>query len=279
MDTRVKKELIKEVFSTQLPRLIEEIERKVDKSSFAAPSNESWAKASPTKQSYQNALNEEQISKITELLLDTEEGAFELAITVLKTHGTSINYIVLELIPEIARKLGEQWAEDTLSFAEVSIGVGKLERAIYKLDYLFQATQLDRRQNKSILISPYPDSQHTLGTLILSNFFTYSGWQVYRPANNGLNAIIHEIESKYHHVLGISISTYEQLKDLPNLIKLLKNKSNNPQIIVLIGGTLYNKSPEEFNHIQADVKAFTPEESVRKLEQHLSQLEKKYLDA
>lgn len=279
MDTRVKKELIREVFSTQLPRLIEEIERKVDKSSFAAPSNESWVKASPTKKSYQNALNEEQISKITELLLDTEEGAFELAITVLKTHGTSINYIVLELIPEIARKLGEQWAEDTLSFAEVSIGVGKLERAIYKLDYLFQATQLDKRQNKSILISPYPDSQHSLGTLILSNFFTYSGWQVYRPANNGLNAIIHQIESKYHHVLGISISTYEQLKDLPNLIKLLKNKSNNPQIIVLIGGPLYNKSPEEFNHIQADVKAFTPEESVRKLEQHLSQLEKKYLDA
>ena len=107
----------------------------------------------------------------------------------------------------------------------------------------------------------------------LSNFFTYSGWQVYRPANNGLNAIIHEIESKHHHVLGISISTYEQLQELPSLIKLLKGKSNNPQILVLIGGPLYNKSPEKFNHIQADVKAFTPEESVQKLDQHLSLIE------
>jgi methanogenic corrinoid protein MtbC1 len=273
MDTLVKKELIREVFNTQLPGLIEEIERKVVRSSFGSPSNESWIQAPATQQRYQNRLNEEQICKITELLLDTEEGAFELAITVLKTHGSSINYIVLELIPEIAIRLGKHWEDDTLSFAEVSIGVGRLERVIHKLDYLFQATQLEKRQNKSILISPFPDSQHSLGTLILSNFFTYSGWQVYRPTNNGLNAIIHEIQSKHQHALGISISTYEQLEELPSLIELLKEKSNNPQIIVLIGGPLYNRSPEKFNHIQADVKAFTPEESVQKLDQHLSLLQ------
>jgi len=279
MDTLVKKELIREVFNTQLPGLIEEIERKVVWSSFGSPSNESWIQAPATQQRYQNRLSEEQIYKITELLLDTEEGAFELAITVLKTHGSSINYIVLELIPEIAKKLGKHWEEDTLSFAEVSIGVGRLERAIHKLDYLFQVTQLEKRQNKSILISPFPDSQHSLGTLILSNFFTYSGWLVYRPINNRLHSLIHEIESKYQHAIGVSISTYKQLQELPSLIQLLKEKSNNPQIIVLIGGPLYNKAPEKFNHIQADVKAFTPEESVQKLEQHLSLLEKKYLDA
>lgn len=270
MDTSVKKELIREVFSNQLPRLIEKIERKVNGAGFGSPSNESWIKPPAAQYGQQKALNEEQICKITQLLLDTEEGAFELAITVLKTHGASINYIVLELIPEIAKKLGKQWEDDTLSFAEVSIGVGKLERAIHKLDYLFQATQLEKRQNKSILISPFPDSQHSLGVLILSNFFIHSGWQVHRPANNSLNAIIHEIESKYQHALGISISTYEQLQELPDLIKLLKGRSNNPQMIVLIGGPLYNKSPEKFNHIQADVKAFTPEESVQKLDQHLN---------
>lgn len=274
MDSLVKKELIREVFSTQLPRLVKEIERKVDKSPFGSSSNGSWHQTSSNHRSHKDTLDEKEINRITQLLLDTEEGAFELAITVLKTHGASINYIVLELIPEIAKKLGKQWEDDTLSFAEVSIGVGKLERAIHKLDYLFQASQLEKRQNKSIVISPFPDSQHSLGTLILSNFFTHSGWQVYRPANNGLHSIIHEIESKHHHVLAISISTYEQLHELPGLIQLLKEKSNNPQIIVLIGGPLYNKSPEKFNHIQADVKAFTPEESVQKLDQHLSSLEK-----
>jgi len=274
MDSLVKKELIREVFSTQLPRLVQEIERKVDKSPFGPSSNGNWHLTAQSHRSQKDVLDEEEINRITQLLLDTEEGAFELAITVLKTHGASINYIVLELIPEIAKKLGKQWEEDTLSFAEVSIGVSKLERAIHKLDYLFQASQLEKRQNKSIVISSFPDSQHSLGTLILSNFFTHSGWQVYRPTNNSLHSIIHEIEAKHHDVLGISISTYEQLQQLPSLIQLLKEKSNNPQIIVLIGGPLYNKAPEKFNHIQADVKAFTPEESVQKLDQHLSLLEK-----
>ncbi len=48
----------------------------------------------------------------------------------------------------------------------------------------------------------------------------------------------------------------------------------NPEIIVLIGGPLSTPAPDEFEHIQANIKAFTPEESVQKLEQHLSQLEK-----
>ena len=44
-------------------------------------------------------------------------------------------------------------------------------------------------------------------------------------------------------------------------------------MIVLIGGPLYNKAPDAFDHIQAEVMAFSPEESVQKLEQHLSQFE------
>ena len=207
-------------------------------------------------------------------MLNTEEGAFEFAITVFKAHGMPIDYIILELIPAIARKLGTQWEEDTLSFADVSIGASRLERAIYKLDYLFQANQLDRQQNKSIFISTCPGSQHSLGALIFSNFLTFSGWKVYRPKQVDIESSIYGVMSKEHQALAISVSTHDQLEQLPKLIDLLREKSKNPGILVLIGGPLYNKAPDEFDHIQADIKAFSPEESVQKLEHHLSQLEK-----
>jgi len=270
-----KKELIREVVSTQLPDLIEEIERKVDGSASRISSNQNWVQSAQVKQDeYRNTLAEEEINKLTNLLLDTQEGSFELAITVLKTHGASIDYIVLELIPAIARKLGEQWEDDSLSFADVSIGVNKLERVIYKLDYLFQANQLDRQQNKAIFITGFPGSQHSLGSLIFANFLIFSGWQVHRPNQVNLDSIIHGVSSKALQAIAISVSTSEQLEQLPSLIDLLRQKSQNPKIIVLIGGPLYNKMPDAFDHIQAEVKAFSPEESVEKLEQHLSQLEK-----
>lgn len=275
MNTLAKKELIREVFSTQLPSLIEEIERKVDSSASKTSSNQKWVQEPRARRDqHPHSLNQDEIDQLTKLLLNTEEGAFEFAITVFKAHGMPIDYIVLELIPAIARKLGKEWEEDTLSFADVSIGVSKLERVIYKLDYLFQANQLERQQNKSIFISTCPGSQHSLGALIFSNFLTFSGWKVYRPKQADIESITYGIMSKEHQALAISVSTNEQLEQLPKLIDLLREKSKNPGIIVLIGGPLYNKSPNEFDHIQADIKAFTPEESVQKLEQHLSQLEK-----
>jgi MerR family transcriptional regulator, light-induced transcriptional regulator len=275
VNSLAKKELIREVVGTQLPDLIGEIERKVDVSASRTSSNQNWIQLPRLKQDqYRNTLDEEEIHKLTNLLLDTEEGSFELAITVLKTHGASINYIVLDLIPAIARQFGKQWEDDSLSFAEVSIGVNKLERVIHKLDYLFQANQLDRQQNKSIFISGFPGSQHSLGSLIFANFLIFSGWQVHRPSQVNTDSIIYGVSSKELQAVAISISTSEQLEKLPKLINLLREKSRNPKIIVLIGGPLYNKMPGEFDHIQADIKAFSPEESVQKLEQRLSQLEK-----
>jgi methanogenic corrinoid protein MtbC1 len=271
-----KKELIMEVFSTQLPRLVEEIERKVEGANKPKASNEDgWIESpAPTLGKKGGMLDDEEINRITQLLLSTEDGAFELAITVLKTHGVSINYIVLDLIPTIARRLGKQWEDDTLSFAEVSIGVNRLERVIHKLDYLFQVTQLEKRGDHSILISVFPESQHSLGTLILSNYFIHSGWRVYRPENTSLKSISRELESNKHDAIAISISCDEQLERLPNTISVLREKSKNPKIIVLIGGPLYNKAPAKFDHIQADIKAFTPEECVERLNLVLSQIQK-----
>lgn len=265
-----------EVFSTQLPRLVEEIERKVEGANQPKASNEDgWIESpAPTLGKKGGMLDDEEINRITQLLLSTEDGAFELAITVLKTHGVSINYIVLDLIPTIARRLGKQWEDDTLSFAEVSIGVNRLERVIHKLDYLFQVTQLEKRGDHSILISVFPESQHSLGTLILSNYFIHSGWRVYRPENTSLKSISRELESNKHDAIAISISCDEQLERLPNTISALREKSKNPKIIVLIGGPLYNKAPAKFDHIQADIKAFTPEECVERLNLVLSQIQK-----
>lgn len=275
MNTLAKKELILEVVSTQLPNLIEEIERKVDDSASRISSNQSWVQTTPQarRDHAPNALDEEEINRIADLLLNAEEDAFEYAIKTHKAHGVPIDYIVLDLIPEIARKLGKHWEEDSLSFADVSIGVNKLERVIYKLDYLFQANQLERQQNKSIFVSGCPGSQHSLGTLIFANFLTFSGWQVHRPNKVNIDCMVEGVESKNHQALAISVATNEQLEQLPNLISLLRQKSKNPKIIVLIGGPLYNKTPDAFDDIQADIKACSPEESVQKLEQYLSHLD------
>jgi methanogenic corrinoid protein MtbC1 len=184
--------------------------------------------------------------------------------------GMGIDLIVLELIPRIARKLGNQWSSDNLSFAEVTIATGRLQKLIYSLDHLYQETRTSLTTSHSILVTASPGSYHTLGPLILSNYFTWAGWSVLSESVPSERFIETTIASTSLTAIAVSIANYDQLDRLPKLIQLIRSKSLNPAIIVLTGGSLYNSDAMSFGHIKADIKSSTPEEALHQLNQILN---------
>ena len=194
----------------------------------------------------------------------------EQYITELLNLGMGIDLIVLELIPRIARKLGNQWASDSLSFAEVTIATGRLQKLIYSLDHLYQETRTSSSTAHSILVTAAPGSHHTLGPLILSNYFTWAGWSVLSESAPSERFIETTVASKSLTAIAVSIADYDQLDRLPKLIQSIRNKSLNPAIIVLTGGSLYNADAMSFGHIKADIKSSTPEEALHQLNRMLN---------
>lgn len=194
----------------------------------------------------------------------------EQYITELLNLGMGIDLIVLELIPRIARKLGNQWASDSLSFAEVTIATGRLQKLIYSLDHLYQETRTSPTTTHSILVTAAPGSHHTLGPLILSNYFTWAGWSVLSETVPSERFIETTVTSKSLTAIAVSIADYDQLDRLPKLIQSIRNKSLNPAIIVLTGGSLYNADAMSFGHIKADIKSSTPEEALHQLNRILN---------
>ena len=184
--------------------------------------------------------------------------------------GVSADSIVLDLIPRIARKLGDQWLSDSLSFAEVTIATGQLQKMIYGLDHLFQETKVGSSLTKRILISAAPESHHTLGPLILANYFTWAGWNVFSESPPKRSYIKKIITSEVLTAIAISIADYEQLDRLPELIQMIRKQSRNPEIIILVGGSLYNDDAACFGHIKADIKSSTPEEALHQLNRILN---------
>ena len=194
----------------------------------------------------------------------------EQYITELLNLGMGIDLIVLELIPRIARKLGNQWASDSLSFAEVTIATGRLQKLIYSLDHLYQETRTSSTTTHSILVTAAPGSHHTLGPLILSNYFTWAGWSVLSESAPSEHFIETTVTSKSLTAIAVSIADYDQLDRLPKLIQSIRSKSLNPAIIVLTGGSLYNADAMSFGHIKADIKSSTPEEALHQLNRILN---------
>jgi methanogenic corrinoid protein MtbC1 len=184
--------------------------------------------------------------------------------------GMGVDSIVLELIPRIARKLGDQWVSDNLSFTEVTIATGRLQKLIYSLDHLFQETRIHAPTAHSIFISASPGSHHTLGPLILSNYFTWAGWNVHNESTPTQEGIQARVANQKLTAIAISVADYDQLDQLPVLIQSIRNKSLNPAIIVLTGGSLYNSDAMSFGHIKADIKSNTPEEALHQLNRILN---------
>jgi methanogenic corrinoid protein MtbC1 len=184
--------------------------------------------------------------------------------------GMGVDSIVLELIPRIARKLGDQWVSDNLSFSEVTIATGRLQKLIYSLDHLFQETRTNASTAHSILVTATPGSHHTLGPLILSNCFTWAGWNVLSESAPNQRYIETTVASKSLTAIAVSVADYDQLDQLPALIQSIRSKSLNPAIIVLTGGSLYNSDALSFGHIKADIKSNTPEEALHQLNRILN---------
>jgi methanogenic corrinoid protein MtbC1 len=184
--------------------------------------------------------------------------------------GMGVDSIVLELIPRIARKLGDQWVSDSLSFTEVTIATGRLQKLIYSLDHLFQETRTNASTTHSILVTATPGSHHTLGPLILSNYFTWAGWNVLSESAPTQRYIETTVATKSLTAIAVSVADYDQLDQLPALIQAIRSKSLNPAIIVLTGGSLYNSDALSFGHIKADIKSNTPEEALHQLNRILN---------
>jgi methanogenic corrinoid protein MtbC1 len=78
------------------------------------------------------------------------------------------------------------------------------------------------------------------------------------------------VGSKSLTAIALSVADYDQLDQLPMLIQSIRNKSLNPAIIVLTGGSLYNSDSMSFGHIKADIKSNTPEEALHQINRILN---------
>ena len=178
----------------------------------------------------------------------------------------AIDSIYLDLIPKTARKLGDLWEQDICTFSEVTIGLWRLHHIIYGLSREFQIKNNSPIENLNALLIPAPNSQHSIGLFIVSEFFRRAGWRVWGEPNLQAEQINNLIFSQWFDVIGISVGYEEQLVNVNQLIHSLRSRSMNPNVAFMVGGPLYNSHPELFDSIEADIKSSDANDAIRQAE-------------
>jgi methanogenic corrinoid protein MtbC1 len=194
-----------------------------------------------------------EISVFMNLCLADEEQACQNYIKKLIADGITTDQLFLELITPAARLLGEKWDQDLLDFTQVTQGLVRLHSITHEIGFEYQDGPTQAGEVRRLLIASAPDSKHFLGPNIVANFFRKFGWQVVLDVSASSQELIHAAGNEWFDLIGISVSTQQQLNTLRQLVADLKKRSRNPQTKVMLGGPIFNVEEHVATEYGADV--------------------------
>ncbi|MGL4241875.1 MAG: cobalamin B12-binding domain-containing protein [Beijerinckiaceae bacterium] len=159
----------------------------------------------------------------------------EATLAVLKLRGISREDILLELFQPVARRLGDMWRNDDCTFADVTLGVGRLQRLL-RSEAMPPARRPVRAGRGSILIACLPGEQHTFGAFIIEDFFRQAGWETVTWSGAQDKTLETVARSAPFDVIGISVGNDHLLGGMKSMAQALRGVSSRHLMGIVAGG-------------------------------------------
>ena len=115
-----------------------------------------------------------------------------------------------------------------------------------------------------------PGAQHSLGLLMLSEFFKRAGWNVTVGVPQDVAEFKRLFQSEWFDAVGVSISSDRQLDALASLLPSLRQGADNVQLRLFVGGPMALLSSQLLKGLAADVVREDAPATVAWLEQRMT---------
>ena len=197
----------------------------------------------------------EDVTAFSRLVLAPDERLARSCIDLMRTRGISVEAIYVDLLAPVARHLGELWEEDLCDFTDVAMGLGRLQQILRELSGGLAEGGVQSSEGRRILLLPCPGEQHTFGLVMVGEFFRRAGWDVSGgPAEVKLDAAS-LVQGDRFDVVGLSLAGDTHLAELGQCIRAIRQRSLNPDVVVLVGGPAFLTHPEYLEQVRADAVA------------------------
>ncbi len=170
--------------------------------------------------------------------------------------GVPVEAIYLDVLAPAARRLGEMWTNDDCSFAEVTMGLCRLQRMMRALAHMAEQGELsDPRPTRRVLLASVPNEQHSFGLLMLEEFFRRASWDVDTLSGTGRSQILRTVALSKPAVVGLSASVDDNVDGMARLVDDIRDASGDQRLIVMVGGRFFNDNPEQVATVGGDFTA------------------------
>jgi MerR family transcriptional regulator, light-induced transcriptional regulator len=194
-----------------------------------------------------------EVEKFAALALGNDDGAAFAYVQERLEQGTSVESVFLELLAPAARELGAQWESDATDFANVTLGVGRLQMIMRQLGDRFAEETSGHHAGESVLLTIIPGEQHSFGLSMVAEFFRRAGWNLCTgpfSSHQELTALVH---NHWFDVVGFSISSDRRLDELRKDIQEIRHGSRNRNVGIMLGGPMMIADPGLVASMGADM--------------------------
>jgi len=193
----------------------------------------------------QASVSPQDLEHFTDQLLNADDAALHQSLQNLRQRGVSVQGLFLDLLTPAARRLGDFWTCDSCSFTDVTVAMGRLQQLLranssaFGLNNISQGRAADRR----VLLMPCPGEQHTFGLSIVAEFFYRAGWDVTTSFMQPSASLAQLVERQWFDVIGLSLGDLDGLGRLNDCVRQIRRASTNPQVSIIVGGSVFVLNP------------------------------------
>jgi methanogenic corrinoid protein MtbC1 len=135
-----------------------------------------------------------------------------------RAEGVTREAVYLGYISAAARRLGEGWDENRLSFIEVTVGTGHLYALLRALRLEGDEARPAFDARRCALFATVPGEDHGIGISVAADLFRDAGWDIDLKIDTDHNTLVAHVERTRPAIIGLSLSTEQRLEDLIRLV-------------------------------------------------------------
>lgn len=216
------------------------------------------------------ALDEGSMRRLERAAASEDRRARLAALDEIQAAGIGAEALVDLYIPELARRLGEDWFADRRSFAEVTIGCARLQSMLH--DAAVDWAEDGRRSPSApaVLLVVLSDEYHTLGALVAATQFRRAGAETRLLLGATEGEILAEALYSDLDLVAFSVSPGVNLEVLQRIVAKLRGSRARPPLVA-VGGSILFARPDVAELVGADIGCNDPREALALCELRKSQ--------
>lgn len=207
-----------------------------------------------------------QVEAFSDLVLAAAVPGLIKYIDALRGEGLSVEAVMLQLMAPAARRLGDLWLDDRLSFLDVTAGLGRLQGVMRALGTDFDGDVPGLIHGKKVLLAPVSGEQHVFGLSVVAAFFRRAGWDVTFEPRIAFEDLLILARAERFTAIGLSVANDKFLSLLPAQIVALRGASLNRDVTLLAGGPAFLLDPDLHKRVGFDAVASDATEAVQMAE-------------